>query len=91
MNSGVNVLGVNGSFPGITDSELYLPLNNTLVPTRGASTPTFTRATVAWDFDSYGKLNLNIPSGCPRFTGARLVRNGLLMPIHRDFSCMDIE
>ncbi len=75
MNSGVNVLGVNGIFPGITDSELYLPLNNTLVPTRGASTPTFTRATAAWDFDSEGKLNLNIPSGCPRFTGARLVRN----------------
>jgi hypothetical protein len=75
MHAGVNVLGVNGSFPGITDSELYLPLTNTLVPTRGASTPTFTRATVAWDFDSEGKLNLNIPSGCPRFTGARLVRN----------------
>jgi len=75
MNSGVNVLGVNGSFPGITDSNLYLPLTSTLVPTRGASTPTFTRATVAWDFDSEGKLNLNIPSGCPRFTGARLVRN----------------
>jgi len=75
MNSGVNVLGVNGSFPGITDSNLYLPLTSTLVPTRGASTPTFTRATAAWDFDSEGKLNLNIPAGCPRFTGARLVRN----------------
>jgi len=67
--------GSSGSFPGIADSDLYLPLKNTLVPTRGASTPTFTRATVAWDFDSEGKLNLNIPSGCPRFTGARLVRN----------------
>jgi hypothetical protein len=78
MHAGVNVLGVNGSFPGITDSELYLPLTNTLVPTRGASTPTFTRATVAWDFDSEGKLNLNIPSGCPRFTGARLVRNRIV-------------
>jgi hypothetical protein len=78
MHAGVNVLGVNGSFPGITDSELYLPLTNTLVPTRGASTPTFTRATAAWDFDSEGKLNLNIPSGCPRFTGARLVRNRIV-------------
>lgn len=84
MHAGVNVLGVNGSFPGITDSELYLPLTNTLVPTRGASTPTFTRATVAWDFDSEGKLNLNIPSGCPRFTGARLVRNRI--PKSGDFS-----
>jgi len=77
----VAVLGGSpGSFPGIADSDLYLPLKNTLVPTRGASTPTFTRATVAWDFDSEGKLNLNIPSGCPRFTGARFVRNLLTIP-----------
>jgi hypothetical protein len=62
----------------LNESSLYLPLNSTLVPARGSSTPTFTRATVAWDFDSEGKLNLNIPSGCPRFTGARLVRNKLL-------------
>jgi hypothetical protein len=67
--------GGGGFFPGISESDLYLPLTNTLVPTRGASTPTFTRATVAWDFDSEGKLNLNIPSGAVRFTGARLVRN----------------
>jgi hypothetical protein len=67
--------GGGGFFPGISESDMYLPLMNTLVPTRGASTPTFTRATVAWDFDSEGKLNLNIPSGCPRFTGARFVRN----------------
>lgn len=69
--------GGGGFFPGISESDLYLPLMNTLVPTRGASTPTFTRATVAWDFDSEGKLNLNIPSGCPRFTGARFVRNSV--------------
>lgn len=59
----------------LNESSLYLPLNSTLVPARGSSTPTFARATVAGDFDSEGKLNLNIPSGCPRFTGARLVRN----------------
>jgi len=67
--------GIGGLPGGVPLSNLYLPLTNTLVPTRGASTPTFTRATAAWDFDSEGKLNLNIPAGCPRFTGARLVRN----------------
>jgi len=67
--------GSGGSGSILATSSLYLPLKSTIVPTRGASTPTFTRATTAWDFDNEGKLNLNIPSGCPRFTGARLVRN----------------
>jgi len=75
VNSGTNVLGVPGSFPGVADSSLYIPLLNTLVPSRGTSAPTFTRATSAWVFDNEGKLNLNVPSGCARFTGARLVRN----------------
>ena len=74
-NLGSNVLGPAGSFPGITDSSLYLPLKTSIVPSRGSSTPTFTRATVAWSFDNEGKLNLNIPSGCVRFKGGRLVRN----------------
>lgn len=74
-NSGSNVLGPAGSFPGITNSSLYLPLKTSIVPSRGSSTPTFTRATVAWSFDNEGKLNLNIPSGCARFKGGRLVRN----------------
>lgn len=74
-NSGSNVLGPAGSFPGITDSSLYLPLKTSIVPSRGSSTPTFTRATVAWSFDNEGKLNLNVPSGCARFKGRRLVRN----------------
>jgi len=56
-------------------SSLHLPLTDTLVPARGTSAPTFTRATSAWVFDNEGKLNLNVPSGCARFTGARLVRN----------------
>jgi len=67
--------GSGGSGSILATSSLYLPLKTTIVPTRGASTPTFTRATAAWDFDNEGKLNLNIPSGCPRFTGARFVRN----------------
>jgi len=70
--------GIGGLPGGVPLSNLYLPLNSTLVPTRGASTPTFTRATVAWDFDSDGNLNLSIPSGGPRFTGARLVRNRIV-------------
>jgi len=70
--------GSGGSGSILATSSLYLPLKTTIVPTRGASTPTFTRATAAWDFDNEGKLNLNIPSGCPRFTGARFVRNKLL-------------
>lgn len=74
-NSGSNVLGPAGSFPGITDSSLYLPLKTSIVPSRGSSTPTFTRATVAWSFDNEGKLNLNVPSGRARFKGGRLVRN----------------
>jgi len=67
--------GSGGSSSILATSSLYLPLKSTIVPTRGSSTPTFTRATAAWDFDNEGKLNLNIPSGCPRFTGARFVRN----------------
>jgi hypothetical protein len=56
-------------------SDLYLPLQDILIPARGSSTPTFTRATAASFFDNEGKLNTNIPSDCARFTGARFVRN----------------
>ncbi len=74
-NSGSNVLGPAGSFPGITNSSLYLPLKTSIIPSRGSSTPTFTRASAAWSFDNEGKLNQNVPSGCARFKGGRLVRN----------------
>lgn len=74
-NSGSNVLGPAGSFPGITNSSLYLPLKTSIIPSRGSSAPTFTRATTAWSFDNEGKLNQNVPSGCARFKGGRLVRN----------------
>lgn len=83
VNSGTNVLGVPGSFPGVADSSLYIPLLNTLVPSRGTSAPTFTRATSAWVFDNEGKLR-TVPSGCVRMQGARLVRN--LTPKSSDFS-----
>jgi len=83
-NSGSNVLGPAGSFPGITNSSLYLPLKTSIVPSRGSNTPTFTRATVAWSFDNEGKLNLNIPSGCVRFKGGRFVMNKV--PKSSDFS-----
>jgi hypothetical protein len=59
-------------------SDLYLPLQDILIPARGSSTPTFTRATAASFFDNEGKLNTNIPSNCARFTGARLVRNRIV-------------
>jgi len=74
--------GSGGSGSILATSSLYLPLKSTIVPTRGASTPTFTRATAAWDFDNEGKLNLNIPSGVVRFTGARFVRN--IVPASED-------
>lgn len=69
----------------LNKSSLYLPLKTTIVPARGTSTPTFTRGTAAWDFDSEGKLNLNIPSSCVRFTGARFVRN-LISSKSEDFT-----
>lgn len=78
----INGLGIGvpyktfiGAGETLNQSSLYLPLKSTIVPSKGTSTPTFTRATVAWSFDNEGKLNLNVPSGCVRFKGGRLVRN----------------
>ena len=75
LGIGVPYKTFRGAGETLNTSSLYLPLKSTIVPAKGASTPTFTRATAAWDFDNEGKLNLNIPSGAVRFTGARLVRN----------------
>jgi hypothetical protein len=61
----------------LNQSDLHLSLKDSLVPTRGSSTPTFTRATAAWDFDNEGKL-ISVPSGCARFTGARFVWNRIV-------------
>ena len=51
-------------------------LQTTLVPehSQGSGTPTFTRATTAYQIDFEGKLNLAL-SGESRFQGARRVRN----------------
>ena len=75
LGIGVPYKTFRGAGETLNQSSLYLPLKSTIVPSKGTSTPTFTRATAAWSFDNEGKLNLNIPSGCARFKGGRLVRN----------------
>lgn len=54
--------------------SLYLPLRNTLVPTIGVGSPTFTRATVASVTDFEGLLK-TAKAGEIRFEGARRVEN----------------
>lgn len=56
------------------DAMCYLPLTNSLNPQRGYGMGAFTRATVATVFDNTGKL-ITVPSGVPRFEGARYVQN----------------
>ncbi len=53
-----------------------LDLKTTLVPeySRGSSTPTFTRASVAEQIDFENKYN-SLPSGAARMQGARVVQN----------------
>lgn len=75
LGIGVPYKTFRGAGETLNQSSLYLPLKSTIVPSKGTSTPTFTRATAAWSFDNEGKLNLNVPSGCVRFKGGRLVRN----------------
>lgn len=79
LGIGVPYKTFRGAGETLNQSSLYLPLKSTIVPSKGTSTPTFTRATAAWSFDNEGKLNLNVPSGCARFQGGRLVRN--LIPV----------
>ena len=71
QNSG----GLNAQDPQSFASDLQ----TTLVPrsSAGSSTPTFTRATTAYQTDFEGKLNA-VLSGEARFQGARRVRNWLL-------------
>ncbi|HMX43948.1 MAG TPA: hypothetical protein PKB12_09550, partial [Elusimicrobiota bacterium] len=45
-----------------------------LHPIVGQGVPTFSRATAAWNFNENGKL-VEIPSGCARFNGARMLYN----------------
>lgn len=73
---------IETSFNGEDDAPLfptpsfYAPLKTTLVPafSSGSGTPTFTRATVAYQTDFEGKLN-EVLSGEARFQGARRVYN----------------
>lgn len=58
----------------LTDAEFYAPLKTTLVPTNGAGTPTFARATTKNIFDNEGKL-ITVKSGAVTFGGVRCVQN----------------
>ena len=56
--------------------EFILNLKKSIVPEEGTGGPTYTRATTAYVTDFEGLLK-QVPSGCARFTGARMVRNWL--------------
>ncbi len=68
-NRAVNDFGSLSS--PLNSSEFYAPLTHSLVLTRGTGDPTYSRVTVAWEFDYNGYL-VEIPSGVARFGGARL-------------------
>lgn len=58
----------------LVDAQFYATLKTTLVPTNGAGSPTFTRATTKNVFDNEGKL-ISIKSGSATIGGARCVQN----------------
>ena len=58
----------------IDNGDFCAPLKTHLHPIVGQGVPTFSRATAAWNFNEDGKL-VEIPSGCARFTGARMLYN----------------
>lgn len=57
-----------------SQAPLYWPLRGSLALQNGSGSPTFTRATAAWDFNHIGKL-VSIPSGAVRMRGYRPVVN----------------
>lgn len=61
-------------------SNFFAPLRTTVVPTRGAGSATFTRATTATVVDFEGLVR-NVLSGEVRFQGARRVYNRHLDPV----------
>ncbi len=69
-----------------TALTFYAPLVTSLVPpyANGSGTPTFTRATTAYQTDFEGKLNA-VLSGEARFQGARRVQN-LISTTSEDFT-----
>ena len=54
----------------LVDAQFYTSLKTTLVPTNGAGTPAFARATTKNIFDNEGKL-ISLKSGAVAFGGAR--------------------
>jgi len=56
--------------------SFFAPLKTSLFLARGTGSPTYTRATTAYVTDFEGLLK-QVPSGCARFTGARMVWNQL--------------
>lgn len=58
----------------LVDAQFYAPLKTTLMPTNGAGTPTFTRATTKSIFDHEGILR-TIPAGHQSHGGSRVVEN----------------
>lgn len=56
------------------DAPFYWPLRGSLALQNGSGSPTFTRATAAWDFNHIGKL-VSVPSGAVRMRGYRPVTN----------------
>ena len=56
------------------DAPFFWPLRGSLSLQNGSGSPTFTRATAAWDFNHIGKL-VSIPSGVIRMRGYRPVIN----------------
>jgi len=58
----------------LVDAQFYTSLKTTLVPTNGAGTPTFTRATTKNIFDNEGKL-ITVKSGAVTLGGARCAQN----------------
>ncbi len=59
-----------------SQAPLYWPLRGSLALQNGSGSPTFTRATAAWDFNHIGKL-VSIPSGAVRMRGYRPVINSI--------------
>lgn len=58
----------------LVDAQFYTSLKTTLVPTNGAGTPAFTRATTKNVFNNEGKL-ITVKSGAVALAGARIVEN----------------
>lgn len=58
----------------LDSSAFYAPRTSSITQSRGSGTPTNTRATTAYVADFEGLLK-QVPSGCARFSGARVVRN----------------